>query len=493
MKNSKQANTQVRRPSLSLRILGLLLAIAAVLAAGYGIFAAIAGPRGFFLRRTVVMTSRHFEIDGGMLSYYYYDLYHTCLAEEGDALTAAGLDPTKPLKEQRRAEDGQSWYDYFMTDTLDYVRRILVFAEVARAAGDGFEAADSATADTLAYLSTEAAAEGMSLASYITARYGEGVSEEDVRRAVRLSAYALGRFDLLTATVYSEAELEAAYQKDPASYKKIDYILYRIEAEVSDTASEEDMREAYLKAESEANHLASAASEAEFAARLEELLHEKYQNRKSYEIRHMISDCYRYEESPVDGPGLLRWLSDSRRETGETAVHGENGDYTVVYFLGKHERLNYQKVSMRHILLPYGNYQMTVDAETAAKRILEEFLAGEATEEAFADLVLRHTADSATLQNGGLYTDIGYGSLEKGLCDWLLDSTRKAKDTAVLQSAYGYHVVLFIGRNPLPVWQEEATLALQEEAYEAYTEAADLRLYNSRLDCLPTVTASANS
>lgn len=475
--------------SLSYRLLLIILAALLLFFAGYGIFSAIAGPRGFFLRRTAVMQTSHYTVDGAMMAYYYYDLYQAQLAERGAELENEGLDPTKSLKEQTRP-NGETWYDYFMTDALDYVRRILVFAEAAYTLGDKEADAKESADATYAELAARASEEGATVADYITAHYGEGVGEEDVRRAIDLSAYAYLRFEKLAATVYTAEELEAAYRENPAAYFAVDYIIYPIKAEVSSTASESEMREAFLAAETAARTLAAAKSEGEFADILGDLMRKKDASLKNYEVNHLVSDTYIYAARPTGEDELSLWLADSRRTSGDTFVFGTNGDYRVVYFLRAEERISYSRVSMRHILLSYNDYPMVSETRTAAERLLADFLAASPSEEKFANLALTHSADSATVTTGGLYTDIGRGALEKELCDWLLAEGRTAGDTAVLQSAYGFHIVYFVGTNELAVWQEEATAALQEKTYTAYLAAARLRVYNSNLDILPTVTAT---
>lgn len=493
MKNqapAKQMGAGGRLP-FSARLLILVLALLAIGGTAYGIFRAIAGP-GYTLRRTAVMQTPHYTVDGAMMSYYYYDLYHTRLETLGIELENEGLDPTKPLREQTRP-DGERWYDYFMTDTLDYVRRILVFAEAANRLGDSAEEAREIADATFAELERAAVGEGVTTADYITSHYGAGVAESDVRRAIELSAYASLRFEKLAATVYSEEELEAAYRENPAAYFAVDYIIYPIKATVSDTASESEMREAFLAAESAANRLAAAEGEQAFAETLADLLREKNGNLKNYEINHLVSDAYVYAARPTERDELSLWLADSRREVGDTHIFGQNGDYRVVFFLRAEERISYHRVSMRHVLLSYHDYPMVSETRTAAERMLADFLAASPSEEKFAELALAFSADSATFASGGLYTDIGRGTLEKGLADWLLAEGRERGDTAVLQSAYGFHIVYFVEENALSVWQEEASAALQEKTYTAYLAAADLRIYNSAADCLPDVVARAQN
>ncbi len=482
-----------RRPEVRSSVwfrIGIIFLVAAVIAgAAIGIFYAVAGPQGFFLRRTAVMKTGNYAVDGAMMSYYYYDLYYAAMEEDGDVYRAEGLDPARPLQDQVR-RDGQSWYDYFMTDAIPYVQRILVFAEAAYRHGDAAEAVDGDVEATLEALQEEATTAGQSLADYITERYGQGVQEQDVRRAVFLSAYAYRRAGILAATVYTDAELEDAYQRNPSAFVAVDYIVYSVRAEVPDDATEEEMREAYLKAETEANRLAGAGSEGAFAAHMANLIRAENPGITSYRVTHMVSDAYVYGMALSNEDEESRWLSDQRRAPGDTVVLGTAGDYRVLYFRARHERLTYHRADMRQILYSYTDYQTVLDTRAAAEAMREEFLAGTPTEEEFAALAQRLSADAASVATGGLYTDIGYGELEKDLSDWLLDAARIPGDTAVIQSVLGYHVLYFVGFSERAVWEEQAAQVLQDETYTEWLRESGFVLYNSALTCLPRVTAA---
>jgi hypothetical protein len=46
---------------------------------------------------------------------------------------------------------------------------------------------------------------------------------------------------------------------------------------------------------------------------------------------------------------------------------------------------------------------------------------------------------------------------------WCFDSSRKAGDTAIIKSQYGYHIMYFVGYNDDTVWQYNAKTALANE------------------------------
>lgn len=123
-----------------------------------------------------------------------------------------------------------------------------------------------------------------------------------------------------------------------------------------------------------------------------------------------------------------------------------------------------KSVDVRHILLyPEGADGTNIfteefpdeawaAGEEAAKALLEQFLAGEQTEEAFAALAGEHSQDPGSNQNGGLYEGVTEGEMVQAFNDWCFDEARQVGDTGIVKTEYGYHVMYFCGSAPL--WQQ---------------------------------------
>ena len=123
-----------------------------------------------------------------------------------------------------------------------------------------------------------------------------------------------------------------------------------------------------------------------------------------------------------------------------------------------------KSVNVRHILIyPEGadgsnifteefSEEAWAAGEAAANALLEEFLAGEATEEAFAALANEHSQDPGSNTNGGLYEGVTEGEMVAAFNDWCFDPARQVGDTGVVKTEYGYHVMYFSGSQTL--WQQ---------------------------------------
>lgn len=113
-------------------------------------------------------------------------------------------------------------------------------------------------------------------------------------------------------------------------------------------------------------------------------------------------------------------------------------------------------VDVRHILLQptggtTGEDGKTVYSEeeweacrAAAQAVLDEYLAGELTEERFAQLAGEHSTDPGSKDKGGLYTDVYVGQMVEPFENWCFDETRAPGDTGLVKTSYGYHVMYYV-------------------------------------------------
>ena len=123
-------------------------------------------------------------------------------------------------------------------------------------------------------------------------------------------------------------------------------------------------------------------------------------------------------------------------------------------------------VDVRHILiLPEGATVSTIysqtfpeeawaSAEQTATSILNEWLAGEATEESFAALANQHSADTGSNTSGGLYQNVQLGEMVDEFENWCFDESRKVGDYGIVKTNLGYHIMYFSGSTP--IWKAHA-------------------------------------
>lgn len=143
-------------------------------------------------------------------------------------------------------------------------------------------------------------------------------------------------------------------------------------------------------------------------------------------------------------------------------------------------RDSYPLVDVRHILImpqettdESGSTTYTEEAweecRLEAQRILDEWLAGEATEESFAQLAMQYSVDGSA-SNGGLYTGVTKDYMVEAFDAWIFDKSRQAGDYGLVQTQFGYHVMYFSGSTP--AWYEAAKSALLSDMAVQLVEEA---------------------
>ncbi len=136
-------------------------------------------------------------------------------------------------------------------------------------------------------------------------------------------------------------------------------------------------------------------------------------------------------------------------------------------------------VDVRHILLQpenpkedgtYADEDWAV-CEQKAQEILDQYLAGEKTEEAFAELAKEHSTDPGYKDNGGLYEGVYMGQMVEPFENWCFDAARQVGDTGLVKTSYGYHVMYYVGAQT-DIWKDYAAGDWISEKTNAILEAA---------------------
>ena len=141
-------------------------------------------------------------------------------------------------------------------------------------------------------------------------------------------------------------------------------------------------------------------------------------------------------------------------------------------------------VDVRHILVmpestvaEDGTSTVTDEAwaasEAEAQAILDQWLAGDKTEDSFAALANEFTADGNDanrdgVPDGGLYTDVYVGQMVPEFEAWCFDASRQIGDTGLVKTTYGWHVMYFVGSKP--AWPSYAEGDLMNERIAAVSE-----------------------
>ena len=437
------------------------------------------------------------EIQKAEFDYYYYSSLNSFASTYGSYLSYFGLDTSKPL-DQQQYSDTMTWDDYFQQQAVNQLKNVYALTDEANEKGFEYDASSDYD-DMVTSIKSYAQQQGVSEDEYCKSVFGSDATLEGIKPYVEMSGLASAYYnDVKDDIEVTDDEINTYYDENKDNYDSVDYRVCKIEADMpeeeteseteaqteteSETMSAEES-EAAAKAEEEAKKAAMAAAK----AKADEML-SKIKDEASFE---KVYDKYASDttvdslntgkkKSSISPTDVANWLFDADRQAGDTTVIEDtaNNAYYVVYF--KDRYLDHIKtVDVRQILISAdtsssdaaetdetettaagetetaetesaeAQEQAKEDAKAAAKikaeQILDDWKNGDATEDSFAELAKTYSDDTGSNTNGGLYEAVKEGQMVTNFNDWCFDASRKAGDTGIVESDYGYHIIYFIG------------------------------------------------
>lgn len=442
---------------------------------------------------------------------YYYSTSYMSFYNNNYQYVSYGLyfDPNTSLAEQEYPGGG-TWRDYFLDAAVQDMTEIQMLNEQAEAAGFTLpEEQQQAYDQEMENIRTGWEELGYSnLQQYLNLNYGKGVNleivERELYRTYVASAYAQSVYD---GYEYSEAELDDYYAEHADELDVIDYAYYVITA-----PAEEETEEAEETEEPEATEEPADTEEAEDTEDTEEAeeTEETEDTEEAEEVKEPLDakamvdaidgtdeetfTAYLEEHvgegtAPVSpstaGANLSvnysEFLLDEARQPGDaTYVETDAATYVVMFL--QRDTNDYPLVSFRHILAQaedtdgdgvFSDEEIDAAAEEA-QSIYDEWQAGDATEDSFAQLANERSDDAGSNTTGGLYEDVYKGNMVQPINDWLFDEDRQAGDTTVVSydgpNYTGTHVLYFAGQDDMTFARRQADDALRTDAYTSWTE-----------------------
>lgn len=447
---------------------------------------------GVIEKNTVVATVGEHELNTVVMNYYFYNTvsaeYNEAANMYGDYadafLKSTGLDLTKPLDEQvYNKETGETWADHFLDEAIeaakgDYALYDLAMAEDFKISQESQTSIDNAMMN----MQITAAFSGLGdTDAYLRNVYGNGSTMENYEEFLTISSIAADYYNAKVDSMeYDDAAIRA-YEADKfdnySAYTFSSYYLPYSDFLTGGTKGE-DGKVTYSDAEKDAARKAAEAAslvltDATTAEELDKAIAELEayaddEKKPTSTLNENVMHTNLHED-------YAKWMAEKDRKAGDVKVFPNttkstdadgketevtNG-YYVLMFQSRNDNLE-KLANVRHILINFeggtkddkGNVTYNVAEKNAAKekaeKLLQQWKDGEATEESFIALVEKNTGDSGSAKTGGLYEDIHRNSnYVKNFRDWAIDSSRKAGDTGVVESDYGYHIMYYVGDDEL--------------------------------------------
>lgn len=478
---------------------------------------------GIIDRNTIAATTGNHQLNSVQMNYYFTDyvnkMYSQWQNTYGDStsiyLEYMGLNPNKALDKQVYDEEtGETWADFFLKEAMEVAKSDYALYDKAVAENFTLSEEEQKYLDSyIQQMSLYAAYAGYSdNDKYLSSIYGYGSDVESYTHYTKVSSIASAYYAKHSESLtYDDAAIRE-YEKDKyINYTSFDFARYYVSTNEyiqGGTTNEsggkdytEAEKQAAIKAAEEvANSLVTSKNVVELDAAIAAL----EINKDKKNVASTKSTDLLYPQIPL---AIQEWLADEKRVENDIAVipnestsKDEAGNetktiigYYVVVFQGRNENLRHL-ANVRHLLVEFqggttnssGNKTYSdKEKETAkaeAERLLNVWKEGAATQDTFIALVKEYSDDTSA-ESGGLFEDIhpASGYVENFL-NWSIDKERKAGDTGIIESEFGYHVMYYVGDDELTyrdyMISEDMRAEDMQEWYDGILEGATITMGN---------------
>ncbi len=464
------------------------------------------------LTRTIAGTSEEYTISDAMVAYFMYYRYNYIVNYYSSYLSTIGLSTSTSLKAQSPNYYGamylgydtsKTWYENFLTEAVNTLNEYVAFAEEATAHNVKLSDDELKTVDeNINSLKQAAKQNGMSVNSYLSAMFTTGVKLDTVKKCITLEQLALKYYNQLTGSYEFSLEDAEKYREDhKTDFYIYHYISYPFDVSVDEDADDAAKETAKSEAKAKADELldkatdldafksliiemvkaekATSADETADSENGEEQTNEtETEEQSDSEIILDYSHTASYAEpEDSDEETFAKWAQSSDRAVGDKKVFVDSTGKATVYMIS--ETLHYEKDitrSVRHILIS-ATSSNTEEEIAAAEQKANEILAkvNEAKgkdnfDDTFTVLVTENSADTGSIETGGLYENVSMGVMAEEFDGWLFDESRVPGDTGVVKTDYGYHVMYYVGEG-YESWRVTAEKGLKSDKFESDLES----------------------
>ena len=394
----------------------------------------------FPIRNYLAVNETYARVNGENISrvefeYNYNVSLNSYVNEYGSYLSMLGLDLSGDLSNQMYSEE-LTFEDYFNQMAMDNIIGNKALVAEAKAAGFVYDTSED-YADFEERLKAAASEAGYTLKDFIHQNYGAYATWSRISDYIKEAMYASAYYDsIVDSKMPADEAAESYYSDHKSDFDSVDFRYLTVEAELSEAPTEEEITTAMAAAKVK-------AEEAEKTVAEEGELNEN-----------LTADYVPYL--------LEEWLFDSARKAGDTTViENTSGNYYYVVAFEDRYRDDTPTVDIRAV----------VTTEDNGQAILDEWAAGAATEESFADICNKYNDPAEISVTGGLLENIQPANMPEELSNWLMNSARNAGDTTVISPAgEDYTYVFYYVRKNDPWWMASAKNILLREAMDVYMQ-----------------------
>ncbi len=495
IKIAKRTATIIKSAVCIVIVIALLAAYVATGTVRKGFIASLSLPAQTLTGVTVSNGDQKAKVKVSTYNFYYASTYNSLKSQQeqyeqyGLDMSQLGLDVdfseklSKQTYTDKETNKEMTWAEHLDEMVLDAIESTYTYYLAAVEANGGEEPEitqdqKDQLEETIKSYTETANQYGYTLSGYLVRAMGKGVTEK-VFRTESIRQYIASNYKTeLTTDVeskeYTADDVNKYKDEHTADLLAVDIKLFEADSEDNAKAFKDELK-------------ADGSNFAELAA--------KYStddfNKKAYtedgfttelgvtkavlqskQVAIATADPHEHEEGEEHSDDEeqtysgLDWLFSADRKAGDIYQHSTS----VVYVITPAAITNAETVNVRHILIaPETADDASVTdatdeqwkaAYSKAEEILNNWKSGDATEDSFAEFAKENTTDTGSQDNGGLYENVIPGQMVNPFSAWCFEAGRKTGDTAIVRSAYGYHIMYYVGTTGEKVWEYNAKQAL---------------------------------
>jgi len=475
----KKRNQRREKSKVTPRAKHILIGIGVVIAAAAIAFVLIFPNTGLSRRVMTAFTVGDEKVSVAEYSYYYrsaYSSYYNMMVQYVGEENVS-IDRSQSLTKQKMS-DGTTYADYFSKQAIDNLTKMIVLSSEAEKADFKISDDDQKQYDELIdNIKTAAKSAHVSINSYLGSSYGLGFNLDMFKKCLKRELLADAWQDHITNDKeYTDDEYESYYQDHKDTIDTVDIRVEQFavkDASSEDSSSAEDSSsEAVTIAECEADANAfydQVTDEQSFSdlalARAKEIDGEDAKDETLSKNQTLTGLGY------ID-TDLASWAFDASRKAGDKTVleNANKTAYYVAYIVRPRGREETKVVNFRQILITTSSDddQAAIDKKEETAQILYDKWQEEGgSEESFEAYAVSNSEDTNSAKNGGLYENAYPGQMVTPIDDWLFDPSRKAGDSGIVQSSYGFHLLYYVGQGDAK-WKVDVESDMRTDDYNEY-------------------------
>lgn len=484
-KNSKKSPQLTRAGHIAGKVIGTCIIIALCLVVVYACLNFFGVPQKVLKATTVNDT----KVSVAKYNFYYMSTYLNVYNQsysydsqygEGMGKMYTGYDyKVSPMEQSYTGTlegyENPTWADALKENALSYIQTYVAYSNLAKE--EGITLTDEQKEELEEQISNwkeTAKKNDYSLNRFLTVQYGAGVDEKIVREVLEeqylAQNFAEKKQEKLNDAVTNE-EIKNELTENSKDYLVFDISAFKVAAnvaELDDKATDEQKskakKEAMAAAKKEAERLSNQVNDAASALAAAKSVDEK-----------ATADTVNYEAVTASqitssfGDKVANWVFEKDRVAGDKAVIELSDAYAVVYLSAVPSTDDTKGVDVKHILVAFpkddngATVELTDTQKAAYKKSAQEILntyLKDPTDDNFTALAAEKSEDPGSKDNGGLYECVYPGSMVTEFNDWIFDAERKPGDTDIVETTYGYHIMLYVGNDNPTVSENAAKTAL---------------------------------